>query len=54
MISRSRKAFAFFSETGKAGTEMVYTDCLENFKQKPTCAPIPSILWDFFFINFLR
>jgi hypothetical protein len=31
-ISRSRKAFAFFSETGKAGTEMVYTDCLEKFQ----------------------
>jgi hypothetical protein len=31
-ISRSRKAFAFFSETGKAGTEQVYNGCPEKFQ----------------------
>jgi hypothetical protein len=51
-INRSRKAFAFFSVTGKAGTEMLYTDCPEKFQTEANRAA--TIVWDLFFINFLH
>jgi hypothetical protein len=51
-IKRSRKAFAFFSETGKAGTEMFYTDCPEKIQIEANRTV--TIVWDLFFINFLR
>jgi hypothetical protein len=36
-VNRSRKAFAFFSETGKAGTENVYIDCPRKIQTEGRC-----------------
>jgi hypothetical protein len=50
-ISRSRKAFAFFSETGKAGTEKVYIDYLRKIQSERRLGKVSYR--DLFFITFV-
>jgi hypothetical protein len=47
-ISRSRKAFAFFSVTGKAGTANLYTDCLRKIQTEDNSWPeLALVLYKF-------
>jgi hypothetical protein len=48
-VNRSRKAFAFFSETGKAGTENVYIDYPGKIQTEGRCKSASSR--DLFFIS---
>jgi hypothetical protein len=51
-INRSRKAFAFFSETGKSGTEKFYSH--SPWKIQTEAIGRRVSYWDLSFIKFLR